>query len=101
MKEKMFCVEMHEWNERIPDNGIWMSDAFDGGIEAESEEEALSLALEFTYDDGSYWTDEEQKNLIITDDIGCHCIKWTDENGDWVGYTMRAREEDTEDDWTY
>ena len=83
----LYLVEIHEWNEREPDNGIWQGDIFPDLTEANSEEEAISLCIDY-YMEEADWSgiDHDPDSIEVKPD----CIEYIDGNGDHCAILFRA-----------
>ena len=84
---KKYLVEMSTWNEREPDNGIWQSEAFPDLTEAETEEEAISLCIDYIME-GLDWSTVDCDPESI--ERKSNRIEYRNSNGDRCGYSFRA-----------
>ena len=83
----LYLVEIHEWNEREPDNGIWQSEMFPDLTEADSEEEAIKLCVDYVMEE-SDWAqiDHDPDTLKAHADY----IEYVNSNGDRCEIQFRA-----------
>lgn len=83
----LYLVEIHEWNEREPDNGIWQSEMFPDLTEADSEEEAIKLCVDYVMEE-SDWSqiDHDPDTLKAHADY----IEYVNSNGDRCEIQFRA-----------
>lgn len=84
---KKYNVEIKDWHEAEPDNGIWDGDCFQDPVESETEEEAIEIAMDCYVDDSNLY--DEHEDLSVDYETGC--ITWTEEEYK-VGIIFRAVE---------
>lgn len=83
----LYLVEIHEWNEREPDNGIWQSDIFPDLTEANSEEEAIKLCIDYYMEEADWSTTDHDPDSI---EVKADSIEYVDGNGDRCAILFRA-----------
>ena len=83
----LYLVEIHEWNEREPDNGIWQSEMFPDLTEADSEEEAIKLCIDYYMEEADWSTTDHDPDSI---EVKSDSIEYTDSNGDRCAILFRA-----------
>lgn len=79
---KIYKVEFHNWNEVIPDDGIWMSD--DMKYFVDSEKDALQAAMANCY----YSIDGHEPEC----DYDNHEVRYIDDNGNRCAVMFRIAE---------
>lgn len=84
---KKYIVEIHEWSENTPDNGIWQGDIFPDPITADNEAEAVKIGVD-CYMDIADWTttDHDPDSIAVKTD----CIEYVDSNGNRCEIQFRA-----------
>ena len=83
----LYLVEIHEWNEREPDNGIWQGDIFPDLTEANSEAEAIKLCIDYYMEEADWsTTDHDPDSIEVTADS----IEYINGNGDRCAILFRA-----------
>lgn len=84
----LYLVEIHEWNEREPDNGIWQSEMFPDLTEANSEAEAIKLCVDYVMEE-SDWSQVDHD----PDTLEAHAdyIEYVNSNGDRCEIQFRAK----------
>ena len=83
----LYLVEIHEWNEREPDNGIWQGDIFPDLTEANSEAEAIKLCIDYYMEEADWSTTDHDPDSI---EVKADSIEYTDINGDRCAILFRA-----------
>lgn len=83
----LYLVEIHEWNEREPDNGIWQGDIFPDLTEANSEAEAIKLCIDYYMEEADWSTTDHDPDSI---EVKADSIEYTDSNGDRCAILFRA-----------
>lgn len=87
-KIMLYDVEIKNWNERIPDDGIWDSDAFPEPFETATEEEAIHYAIDcYMEEDDWYPADCDPETVEIKD----NCINYINHDGDKCAIVFRAK----------
>lgn len=83
----LYRVEIHEWNENIPDDGIWDSSFFPDLTEANSEEEAIKLCIDY-YMEEADWSqvDHDPESVEVKSD----CIEYINSDGYRCAVLFRA-----------
>ena len=83
----LYRVEIHNWNENIPDDGIWDSGFFPDLTEANSEAEAISLCIDY-YTEEADWSaiDHEPDSIEVKPD----CIEYVNGDGYRCAVVFRA-----------
>ena len=83
----LYRVEIHNWNENIPDDGIWDSGFFPDLTEANSETEAISLCIDY-YMEEADWSaiDHEPDSIEVKPD----CIEYINGDGYRCAIVFRA-----------
>lgn len=79
---KIYRVEFHNWNEVIPDDGIWMSDDMEYFVD--SEKDALQTAMANCY----YSIDGHEPEC----DYDNHEVRYIDDNGNRCAVMFRVKE---------
>ena len=75
-----------------PSNNIWDRDAFPEPIEAETEQEAIEIAIDYTMDSGDWeLVDTDREN--VSADYENKWITYTDNNENEYTIFFRAEEE--------
>ena len=74
-----------------PDNNIWDSDLFAEPIEAETTEEAIALAIDYTMDN-SNWELINTRTENVSADYENGWIEYKDDNGEEFDILFRAEE---------
>ena len=83
----LYLVEIHEWNEREPDNGIWQGDIFPDLTEANSEAEAIKLCIDYYMEEADWSTTDHDPDSI---EVKSDSIEYIDGNGDRCEIQFRA-----------
>lgn len=83
----LYLVEIHEYNEREPDNGIWQSEMFPDLTEANSEAEAIKLCIDYYMEEADWSTTDHDPDSI---EVKADSIEYTDGNGDHCAIHFRA-----------
>ena len=60
----LYNVEIHEWNESTPDNGIWQGDIFPDLTEANSEAEAIRQCIDYYMEEADWSTTDHDPDSI-------------------------------------
>ena len=83
----LYLVEIHEYNEREPDNGIWQGDIFPDLTEANSEAEAIRQCIDYYMEEADWSaTDHDPDSVEVKTDS----IEYIDGNGDRCAILFRA-----------
>lgn len=83
----LYRVEIHEWNENEPDNGIWDSGFFPDLTEANSEEEAIKLCIDYYMEEADWsMVDHDPESIEIKPD----CIEYVNRDGYRCAFVFRA-----------
>ena len=83
----LYLVEIHEYNEREPDNGIWQGDIFPDLTEANSEAEAIKLCIDYYMEETDWSTTDHDPDSV---EVKADSIEYTDSNGDHCAILFRA-----------
>ena len=83
----LYLVEIHEWNEREPDNGIWQSEMFPDLTEANSEAEAINLCVDYVMEESDWSQVDHDPDSI---EVKADSIEYIDGNGDRCAILFRA-----------
>ena len=83
----LYNVEIHEWNENTPDNGIWQGDIFPDLTEADSEAEAIRLCIDYYMEEADWSTTDHDPDSI---EVKADSIEYIDGNGDRCAILFRA-----------
>lgn len=83
----LYLVEIHEWNEREPDNGIWQGDIFPDLTEANSEAEAIKLCIDYYMEEADWSTTDHDPDSI---EVKSDSIEYIDGNGGRCEIQFRA-----------
>lgn len=83
----LYNVEIHEWNESTPDNGIWQGDIFPDLTEADSEAEAIRLCIDYYMEEADWSTTDHDPDSI---EVKADSIEYIDSNGDHCAILFRA-----------
>ena len=83
----LYLVEIHEYNEREPDNGIWQGDIFPDLTEANSEAEAIKLCIDYYMEETDWSTTDHAPDSV---EVKADSIEYTDSNGDHCAILFRA-----------
>ena len=83
----LYLVEIHEYNEREPDNGIWQGDIFPDLTEANSEVEAIKLCIDYYMEETDWSTTDHYPDSV---EVKADSIEYTDSNGDHCAILFRA-----------
>ena len=83
----LYLLQIHEWNEREPDNGIWQGDIFPDLTEANSEAEAIKLCIDYYMEEADWSTTDHDPDSI---EVKADSIEYTDSNGDRCAILFRA-----------
>ena len=83
----LYKAEVHHWNENIPDDGIWDGGYFPDLTEANSEEEAISLCIEYFMEEAD-WSgiDHDPDSIEVKPD----CIEYINGDGYRCAVVFRA-----------
>lgn len=84
---KKYLVEINEWNESTPDNGIWQGDIFPDLTEANSETEAISLCVDYYMEEADWSTTDYDPDSIT---VKADCIEYVDGDGNRCAILFRA-----------
>lgn len=84
----LYLVEIHEWNEREPDNGIWQSEMFPDLTEANSEAEAINLCVDYVMEESDWSQVDHDPDSI---EVKADSIEYIDGNGDRCEIQFRAK----------
>jgi hypothetical protein len=95
---KNYRVEIHQWNEVVPDDGLWYGENFPDGVDAESTDEAFSLVLAWWHEQSEGHEGEFESEII--DEEGRRRIEWRNENDDRCAIEFRIKEAGA-DEWEY
>ena len=83
----LYNVEIHEWNENTPDNGIWQGDIFPDLTEANSEAEAIRQCIDYYMEEADWSTTDHDPDSI---EVKADSIEYVDGNGDHCAILFRA-----------
>ncbi len=83
----LYNVEIHEWNESTPDNGIWQGDIFPDLTEANSEAEAIRQCIDYYMEEADWSTTDHDPDSI---EVKADSIEYIDGNGDRCAILFRA-----------
>lgn len=83
----LYLVEIHEYNEREPDNGIWQGDIFPDLTEANSEAEAIRLCIDYYMEEADWSTTDHDPDSV---EVKADSIEYIDGNGDRCAILFRA-----------
>lgn len=83
----LYLVEIHEYNEREPDNGIWQGDIFPDLTEANSEAEAIRQCIDYYMEEVDWSTTDHDPDSI---EVKADSIEYNDGNGDRCAILFRA-----------
>ena len=83
----LYLVEIHEWNEREPDNGIWQGDIFPDLTEANSEAEAIRQCIDYYMEEADWSATDHDPDSI---EVKADSIEYVDGNGDRCSILFRA-----------
>lgn len=83
----LYNVEIHEWNENTPDNGIWQGDIFPDLTEANSEAEAIRLCIDYYMEEADWSTTDHDPDSV---EVKADSIEYIDSNGDHCAILFRA-----------
>lgn len=83
----LYNVEIHEWNESTPDNGIWQGDIFPDLTEADSEAEAIRLCIDYYMEEADWSTTDHAPDSV---EVKADSIEYIDSNGDRCAILFRA-----------
>lgn len=83
----LYNVEIHEWNENTPDNGIWQGDIFPDLTEANSEAEAIRQCIDYYMEEADWSTTDHDPDSI---EVKADSIEYIDGNGDRCAILFRA-----------
>lgn len=83
----LYNVEIHEWNESTPDNGIWQGDIFPDLTEANSEAEAIRICIDYYMEEADWSTTDHDPDSI---EVKADSIEYIDGNGDRCAILFRA-----------
>lgn len=83
----LYNVEIHEWNESTPDNGIWQGDIFPDLTEANSEAEAIRICIDYYMEEADWSTTDHDPDSVT---VKTDCIEYVDSNGNRCEIQFRA-----------
>ena len=83
----LYLVEIHEWNEREPDNGIWQGDIFPDLTEANSEAEAIKLCIDYYMEEADWSTADHDPDSV---EVKADSIEYINGNGERCAILFRA-----------
>lgn len=83
----LYNVEIHEWNESTPDDGIWQGDIFPDLTEADSEAEAIRLCIDYYMEEADWSTTDHDPDSVT---VKADCIEYVDGNGNRCEIQFRA-----------
>ena len=83
----LYLVEIHEYNDREPDNGIWQGDIFPDLTEANSEAEAIKRCIDYYMEETDWSTTDHDPDSV---EVKADSIEYTDSNGDHCAILFRA-----------
>ena len=83
----LYLVEIHEYNEREPDNGIWQGDIFPDLTEANSEAEAIRQCIDYYMEEADWSATDHDPDSV---EVKADSIEYIDGNGDRCAILFRA-----------
>ena len=83
----LYLVEIHDWSENKPDNGIWQGDIFPDLTEANSEDEAIRQCIDYYMEEADWSTTDHDPDSI---EVKADSIEYIDGNGDRCAIIFRA-----------
>ena len=83
----LYRVEIHNWNENIPDDGIWDSGFFPDLTEANSEEEAIKLCIGYYLEEVDWSTIDHDPDSV---EVKLDCIEYVNGDGYRCAVLFRA-----------
>lgn len=94
---KKYIVEIHEWSENTPDNGICQGDIFPDPIEADNEAETVKIGVDCYIGIADWSTTDHDSNSIT---VKADCIEYVNGDGNRCAIQFRATKAEENDVFT-